>query len=980
MPMRWLVCALLVLTLAVPLFAATPEPPPAPLPTPAITMTAERLEQLKKGGNWWYTHETESLHLVESFDAKAQTLTFKRYIFAREGDSSSEVVFTAETSPRLKSFQQIRPGRKSHATGAVEGETLSGIDCDGDAYSYPYHGELLPDGAIGLAAMAMDWKARERFSLTVLETATQDVLPPQVVQPKVETKKLAGAELSCVTVRLGDYLYSVDDAGRIVEINYAEGVGKWPLLEAPKKPPHADFVEREGPDNTLESAKLIQFLKRPPATGLYIQGANEHALKLGLHEGDFVTKYDGAIAETLPQLKGAMDNAIKNHKQNVDLEFWRRGETNKISIPTGQIGINTLTLKKDVEANLDDAMFGGMGFGPGPRPPPTKYETLAREKCGSQVPWGNDYEAALAQAKAEHKVVLWWAAPIHGASIYKLDVFADFLNVGLFTDPEIVEFVNKNFVTFKAPLTRKQKEEFKLGFLTAPAFLFIDADGKLLHYVDGLTTIQKEFFMGEFEAVARRGIASTEPATPLEEAAALAKAGKTDDGAALLAASPLDAAWLRLRSNELDKALAVFHELPVEKDAGPRVMERLYAEGVALFLQNKDSEARAIWKQAADKDPAAPWAWRAAAELENIGPLTRGFESPYWLERGVLPQSVDIAKFPHTTRGIVAETDVKVAVHTGVEYLLEHQSADGGWNDTNYDFGGIRAMPNVRTAVTAICAEALLAHRDADPARVDAALNRAWPYLIDPKHLTLDDPNEIIWAHIYRLNFFSAWLHSCSEEQKPKLLNEMKKIATMLTKEHLSKTGFYRHEYENDFVTGSVLLSLKLAKDAGVTVDDGAIAKSMDALEKLRSPRGTYPYDTEIGSGPQAWKGCAGRTINCEAALLAWGRGSAEHLRVAIEKYIQFNFVQERVRKEPFHSDAYRIGGFFYWYNQHVLSQVALMTDRDTARKAAEFMEKMVLATREADGTWVDSIELGKTYATGMALLVLDAARKTRNY
>jgi hypothetical protein len=200
----------------------------------------------------------------------------------------------------------------------------------------------------------------------------------------------------------------------------------------------------------------------------------------------------------------------------------------------------------------------------------------------------------------------------------------------------------------------------------------------------------------------------------------------------------------------------------------------------------------------------------------------------------------------------------------------------------------------------------------------------------------------------------------------------MQKISDTLTRDNIGPRGFYRHEYENEFVTASVLLSLRLAKDAGIAVDERAMKRACDALESVRTPRGTWPYET-TPAPDTAWKGSSGRAMICEAALVAWGRGTQARLNNAIEQYLRYNFVQNRVRKETFHSDRYGVAGFFYWYNQHALSQAARFADADTAHDAAEFMKKLALSTREIDGVWVDSLELGKTYATGLALLVLKA-------
>ena len=209
---------------------------------------------------------------------------------------------------------------------------------------------------------------------------------------------------------------------------------------------------------------------------------------------------------------------------------------------------------------------------------------------------------------------------------------------------------------------------------------------------------------------------------------------------------------------------------------------------MALHLLNRDQESRRIWKAAAEDHPDDPWAWRCAAEYEGIGPFDKGFDCVYWVPD-------ELVKDLHHSTEDPAHSSVE-AVRSGVRYLLENQSADGGWNDTNYDFGGLRAMPNVRVAVTAICCEALLAHRDTNPHAIDAAIERAWPYLIDKSKMTWDDKNEIIWAHMYRMNFFAAWLKVAPPPRREEILHQMQLIADAFAKSQ-NEQGFWRHEYEN---------------------------------------------------------------------------------------------------------------------------------------------------------------------------------------
>jgi hypothetical protein len=85
------------------------------------------------------------------------------------------------------------------------------------------------------------------------------------------------------------------------------------------------------------------------------------------------------------------------------------------------------------------------------------------------------------------------------------------------------------------------------------------------------------------------------------------------------------------------------------------------------------------------------------------------------------------------------------------------------------------------------------------------------------------------------------------------------------------------------------------------------------------------------------------------------------------------------VRKYDDHAGRYRIGGFFYFYDQ--LGRILALRQLDGSpgelgKKAREWRAKLraqILEIAEVDGTFVDSHELGRSYGTAMALLCLGA-------
>ena len=82
-------------------------------------------------------------------------------------------------------------------------------------------------------------------------------------------------------------------------------------------------------------------------------------------------------------------------------------------------------------------------------------------------------DAALARAKDEGKPVLLYACRIEGRQMYRAPVVDDYMNLGLFSDPELVELINRRFIPIRLYVTRDIGKQ--LGMLNAdpkdPLFL-----------------------------------------------------------------------------------------------------------------------------------------------------------------------------------------------------------------------------------------------------------------------------------------------------------------------------------------------------------------------------------------------------------------------------------------------------------------------------------------------------------------------------
>ena len=551
---------------------------------------------------------------------------------------------------------------------------------------------------------------------------------------------------------------------------------------------------------------------------------------------------------------------------------------------------------------------------PQERPHDRQLQGLA-ERCGTEIPWVTSLEEARKRAKETKKPIAWWVSEVARSPMDRKLVIQKYMLSGPFMMPGVVDLLSTRFV----PLRMAASEELGKVYGVAPfefiepGFVFLDADLKVRHRVDRITTFSEEWMVHLLRGVLRK----------------LGQAVEAKPAA-------LDPARRSIADGRPDPAL-------FEKLAGD---EARYFHGVALHLVGRDEEGRAEWRKIAGD---GRWAWKAAAELARDGPFVRGFE----IYESLPPEALQ-EELPANTTLARKTADVKRAVR----YLLQTQRGNGCWDDSNYNFGGEDSLPNVYMAGTALAALAL--REWGDSAEVKTAVERAEKYMRDETHIAGSDSDEIVWAHAYRLQYFAK---TKDREIMGRLVKSLEKLQT--------KEGAWYHEYPAPFTTATVLLALDEAKKAGAEIPEGMIRRGADALASCRSARGIFSYGFP-GRGGAVQNG-AGRMPLCETALLAAGLATADTVKASLEVSFKHHALLEKIRKYDDHADAYANGGFFFWYDQYGRALAARAVG-DTGAMARQ--KEIVLAIPEIDGSWVDSHELGRTYGTAMALLTLKRCEK----
>ncbi len=581
-----------------------------------------------------------------------------------------------------------------------------------------------------------------------------------------------------------------------------------------------------------------------------------------------------------------------------------------------------------------------------------------------QIDWKTTVDDAVAEAKSSKRPILWYVHTVKGTAMDRKDVVDDYAKAGPWMMPDVVDLVRRRFVPLRMAASGELAKSCGIARLEfiEPGLVVLTDELKMVHKLDRWSTFQEDWVVDLLRGVLAK-CGAPEPScddalrtakSPLERARVLRRMRKPAEALAALKDEAGDDAavergWIALREGKWEEAHGHFAKVS-RPDA-------LYLAGAALHNLNRDVEGTELWKRV---DPGSAWGPKAAAELAGRGPFVRCFEELAWLPEAAtdLPTS--------STRPRTAK-EINLVTRRSVALLLRTQRANGSWNDSNYEFGGKDSLPNVYMAGTAIACTALLAWKDVDPKGVQAALDRAWPYLNAEKNMAVDDADEVIWGYAYRISYF-ARLAAADAARKDACLAKMKELVAAVAKLQ-KRTGIWRHEYDAPFTTATVLHALWEAKQAGVDVPDAAVDKALDALASCRTDKGVFSYGYPP-RGATAVQGSAGRMPLCELALFLSRRSKQADLHAAVEKSFELHALIEKVRKYDDHADRHANGGFFFWYDMAGRAEAIgrLQSDRDA------FLAKqreLVLSIAEIDACFVDSHELGKTYGTAMGLITL---------
>ena len=615
---------------------------------------------------------------------------------------------------------------------------------------------------------------------------------------------------------------------------------------------------------------------------------------------------------------------------------------------------------------------------------------------------------ALAKARKESKLVLWYVPHIEGQHMILPHLLDRYMMVGPLSHPDVTGVANRHFVCVKLPAGGTLGKRYGLVAPDAiePAILLLDANGKVHDRLVRMSNFDPAYLRRFLVASVAQNESSRGAVTPKTVERLMHEGNDADALGALQslpgqsvararlavvlarkrAELPLDLppqveplllsedagalrlAWATLLLRQ-GKAAAAWPLLNRDGDADP---ERGFHRGVAQYLLRDEKRARAIWARVAKQHRASIWGARADAYARDgtdgahgEGPLTRG-----------------MLHLQHHDPRKVSDPWWRTTRRRGVHFLLQAQRSDGSWEGARWGGRDEKKQPgyhNIKTAISALCCAALHATRPSAQAQsVDEALVCGERFLL--RDGLVERGEAIVWtyAHAFRLLHFSRRLSELEPRHQKRVHRKMSIWIRHLVEHQRQNKGSFRHyTYRSTFVTACVTYCLWFAKEAGLDVPASVFDEAAKALEGAHGgPRGLYGYLLDHPAATRSIRGASGRQPLCEWTLFLLGKRKPEALAKALEIFEEGYAHLEQARKANFHIPALdNTAGYYFFHDFYPACEAArVAAGGSRATKSLSSLLSKLRHLQEPDGTFLDcGFSYGKCYSTAMALLSLDA-------
>lgn len=344
---------------------------------------------------------------------------------------------------------------------------------------------------------------------------------------------------------------------------------------------------------------------------------------------------------------------------------------------------------------------------------------------------------------------------------------------------------------------------------------------------------------------------------------------------------------------------------------------------------------------------------------------------------------------------------VAEAYAMGIEFLLDHQNADGSWGSfesarpSEIYRGTVASFRAFGDASTALCVMALLEPSRHDD-RIRSSVDRGVQHMLRSSPVGRATPTTFYntWSHTYRLRTFALLLGDERFADYHEDIHDAvhAELAFLLPIQGLDGGwGYYDFNQgmsppsgiqSTSFNTSSILVALHELQTAGVEIEPRVLRDAVRCVSRMRLPSHAYVYGTQhlhiAGANFNLVKGSLARMQPCNYAL--WLRGEVVNesdLAIGLQLLREHHHFLDIAYGRPRPHEAwYQNSGYYYLYGHSYASLIAEVVDGDAGREFLEWQSQILAARQNTDGSWYDFPMYGyhRAYGTAFALYCLERA------